>query len=455
MNALSSHLFVRYPASHRRGLIFAIALLALAPAALAATITGTVTNGTINKPSAGDDVVLISLEQRMQEAARTKTDARGHYSLDLPSSDGAGGMHLIRVDHQKASYFQPAPPNTSHVDVEVYDVAATVPGITTEADVMRVETDPQGLKVTQSYFIKNDSHPPKTQFSAHSYDIYLPPEAKIEGAAAMGPGGMPVASSPAPAGEKGHYTYLFPLRPGETQFQVSYRLPYSGNMTFAPKTANGADNVVVMLPKSMSFKAAPGTQYQAISDELNAQTFVARNVSAGQPLGFAISGSGALPRDVQAQGSGNQPGAQPGNPQANSAPDSAQDTRPGGGLGAPIDTPDPLDKYKWWILSGIGLLLAIGAAFFLRKPVAVSGASSVPVDAGLGATMGLGIPAGAAPPATVAYGAVPAANATVLTALKEELFTLETERLEGKLSEAEYAAQKQALEVVLRRALSR
>src|SRR6201996_1913011 len=325
------------------------------PSALAATITGTVTNGTTNKPSADDDVILISLQQRMQEAARTKTDARDKYSIDVPDQ----GMHLIRVDHQKASYFQPAPPNTTNVDVQVFDVAATVPGITTEANVLRIETDPQGLHVTQSYFVKNDSAPPRTQFSNHSYEIYLPPDAKIEGAAAMGPGGMPVASSPAPMGEKGHYTYLFPLRPGETQFQVTYSLPYSGSAKFAPKLAGSADNVGVMVPKSMTFTPDASTPYQPINDDINAQTFVAKNVSSTQALGFSVSGSGALPRDVQtAQGANGQPGA----------PAATDDSRPGGGLGNPIDTPDPLNKYKWWILSGVGLLLVIAAAFFLRRP---------------------------------------------------------------------------------------
>jgi hypothetical protein len=110
-----------------------IALL-LAPSALAATIKGTVTNGTNNKPSAGDDVILVSLQQRMQETARAKTDAHGRYSINVPDQ----GMHLIRVDHEKASYFQPAPPNTTTVDVQVFDVAATVPGITTEANVIGV-----------------------------------------------------------------------------------------------------------------------------------------------------------------------------------------------------------------------------------------------------------------------------------------------------------------------------
>ena len=425
-----------------------------APAALAATITGTVTNGTNNKPSAGDDVILVSLQQRMQETARTKTDAHGHYSIDVPDQ----GMHLIRVDHQKASYFQPAPPSTTTVDVQVFDVAATVSGITTEANVIRVETDPQGLHVTQSYFVKNDSTPPRTQFSNHSYEIYLPPDAKIEGAAAMGPGGMPVASSPAPMGEKGHYTYLFPLRPGETQFQVTYSLPYSGSAKFAPKLAGSADNVVVMVPKSMTFTPEPSTPYQPINDDINAQTFVAKNVSSTQALGFSVSGSGALPRDVQtAQSANGQPGA----------PASADDNRPGGGLGNPIDTPDPLNKYKWWILSGVGLLLVIAAAFFLRRPaqqaedtpVALEQPPSEQYAAPLTWTQG------APPPATVApiptSAPVPPApdpedhTRSLLNSLKEELFALEADRARGNVGEVEYAAHKQALEAIIRRALNR
>jgi len=59
----------------------------------------------------------------------------------------------------------------------------------------------------------------------------------------------------------------------------------------------------------------------------------------------------------------------------------------------------------------------------------------------------------------VASGMVAAPVAVVggglLGALKEELFALETDRLQGRLSEAEFAEQKAALEVVLRRALAR
>jgi hypothetical protein len=43
----------------------------------------------------------------------------------------------------------------------------------------------------------------------------------------------------------------------------------------------------------------------------------------------------------------------------------------------------------------------------------------------------------------------------LLAALKEELFAVETDRLQGRLSETEYVEQKTALEIVLRRALQR
>jgi hypothetical protein len=43
----------------------------------------------------------------------------------------------------------------------------------------------------------------------------------------------------------------------------------------------------------------------------------------------------------------------------------------------------------------------------------------------------------------------------LLHALKDELFVLETDRLAGRLSEAEYAEHKAAFDVVLRRAMSR
>jgi len=46
-------------------------------------------------------------------------------------------------------------------------------------------------------------------------------------------------------------------------------------------------------------------------------------------------------------------------------------------------------------------------------------------------------------------------SAQLLQALKEEMFALETDHLQQRISDEDYVAQKAALELVLRRALQR
>jgi 5-hydroxyisourate hydrolase-like protein (transthyretin family) len=405
------------------------------------SIKGTVINKTTGKPAAGDDVVLIRLSQGMQESTRSKTDGKGRFTLAVPDP---GGVHLVRVTHDKANYFQPVQPGTDTIDVDVYTAQAKVEGITGEADVMRIQSDAggQNLTVVENFFVKNDSAPPKTQFSQSPFDFYLPEGAVIEGSAALGPGGMPVRSAPVPVGDPNHYTFIFPIRPGETRFQVSYRLPYKGSLAFTPKPAMTTDTIAVMMPKSMTFKAAPSAPYTPVTEETTAQTYVARNVSPSEPLGFTVSGTGQLPRDDSAPAN-DQSTTQGATGAVNSAPvTSANDTRPGIGLNNPIDpegTNDPWAKYKWWIIGGLGLALAAGAGVMLKSPA--------PKPAVAGATA----PDLAAP----TYAAAATAPTGVLAALKEELFALETDRLQGTLSESEYAEQKAALEVLMRRALAR
>ena len=194
--------------------------------ACAESITGTVTNKTTNKPATGDDVVLIRLAQGMQESTRTKTDAKGHFTLDVPDQ----GFHLVRVTHDKANYFRPVPEGTNSVDIEVFNAAPKVEGVSGEADVMRIQTDASGngLRVVENFFVKNESNPPRTQFGERPFEFYLPSGAVVEGSAALAPGGMPVQASPMPLGDPNHFAFIFPIRPGETRFQVTYRLPSAG-----------------------------------------------------------------------------------------------------------------------------------------------------------------------------------------------------------------------------------
>ena len=406
-------------------------LAALSATALAAELTGMVRNGTTGKPAAGDDVVLLSMTGGMDEVGRTQSDSQGRFRLKV---EDAAASYLIRVIHQKVTYHKTAPPGTQSVEVEVYDSAAKVEGVRAIVDVLRFEADSSTLQVTELYGIQNNSQPPRTQMSERSFEIYLPAGAQIQSSTAISGSGMPVNSAPVPTGEKDRYAFLFPLRPGETRFQVSYRLPYSGEANFQPRLAQPTEHLVVVVPPSMRFRSNAGEgAFQPMPGEGGANVQVATSANPGAEPGFHISGVGVMPREAQAQGTG---GAQP-LAEGAQAGGGGEAQGPGGGLGRPINTPDPLHEYRWQFLGALALLLAMGA-FFVWNRGATATAPAV----------GFAAPSAAFPPARDR-------SAVLLEALKEELFQLETERHQGKISAAEYEQAKAALDQTLARALSR
>ena len=401
--------------------------------AQAATVSGTVMNKTTGKPAPGDKVALVDVQASMAEVAQATTDAQGRYTLNEPGS----GPYLIRVTHQGAGYFIAAPQGAGPGDIPVYDVAAKVEGVSVEADVIEVETDNGALRVTERYFVHNTSSPPKTEWSPKTFVITLPADATVGGTAAQRPTGLPTSVKLDPVGAKGQYAFNFPIQPDEGQkdtlFQVEYTVPYSsGKFTFHPNVSLPTQNVGVLMPKSMTFTPGAGSPFRAVQEDPGVQTFVAQNLTPGAALEFTVSGSGSMPREQQ--GAGQQASDAGGQATAASG-------QPGGGIGEPINTPDPLSKYKWWILAGLALVLAAAAAFLLRKP---AGAVATP-----------GAAAAVAPAAYVPASSPAAKNMALLNALKEELFTLESEKLSGTVKPEEYAEAKAALETVLKRALKR
>ena len=432
-------------------LLIAIVALLVVPLASAATLTGMVKNGTNNKPAAGDDVVLLSLGAGgMEEAGRTKTDAKGNFSFNLADTSSP---HLVRAIHQDVTYHRMAPPGTTSVELEVFDAAKKVENISLTADVLRIQVEQGQLEIIRLFAVNNASSPARTQMNDHNFEFFLPEGAKIEQSMARTAGGQPINSAPVPQTEKNKYAFIFPLRPGETQFQVAYQLPYSGSATIDPKSLYPTEHLVVMLPKTMQFKPGAGSNYQSMQDpqQSDAVVQVATRTEVGQKLTFDVSGSGVL----QSEQKGSSGGASAGGETASAAPQ-GRDSRPGGGLGAPIDAPDPLEKYRWAILGGFALILAGGAYVVVtRKPVH-AGASA----AGL---PGVDVPISDAPRATKATVPPPPAriagigghSSMLLEALKEELFQLEVEHKQGRISQDEYEKAKAALDQTLERAVKR
>jgi hypothetical protein len=433
----------RSPRGHAGQLNPAAAALLLAvmlvPFASAQNLGGTVKNGTTGKPAGGDDVILLNLAQGMEEAARTKTDASGKFSFNAPPD---GNPHLIRVIHQGVTYHKMAPPGTTSVEAEVFDVAKKIEGLTVTADVMRFETDGNDLKVVRLFAVDNNSNPPKTQMNDHNFEFYLPEGALVDQAMARTANGQPINATAVPQADKNRYAFIFPLRPGETQFQIAYHLQYSGQAQLNPKSIYPVDHFVAMLPKTMKFSGPASFQSMQDPEQTDAQVEVVSNAQPSQNLAFTISGSGVLPARTENTTSGG--GGAMGGGQA------SPDNRPGGGLGPPIDAPDPLEKYRWYILGGFGAVLAVGAFYIAkRSPARTIPARRRTVDEDETVEI---------PRTSVRTSPEPASTRSpglLLEALKEELFQLEVERQQGKISQQEYEKHKAALDQTLQRAVRR
>ncbi len=398
---------------------------------VAQTVSGTVTNGSTGKPAAGVEVTLLTLANGMSESGSTKTDSQGRYSMPMQNT---GGPHLVRASYQGANYFKMVPPGMSQGDIEIYDGAQKLDGIAGTVDVMKLQADNGTLQAIELFAVRNQSNPPRTLTAENTLEIVLPDGAQIDQADAQGPGGQPISSMPVPLKQKNHYAFNYALKPGETRFQVAYHMPYSGSASIVPKLTLPYDHFVVMVPSSMKLDFKNASLFEPMSDQPGATVQIARQAGPGQDVSFKISGTGTITDTQDAQTQGGQGGAMAGQ----------QDSRPGGGLGQPIDSPDALANYRWPLL-GVLLVVLFGVAYLTLSRTAHSAQTTDGLSAPIPET---------AAPENLETTARSSGNA-LLDAMKDELFQLELERQQGQISQEEYEKQKAALDQTLKRALAR
>jgi hypothetical protein len=277
-----------------RTLTLTVLLACFSTAVVAANdITGHVQNRTRGAVSAGDAVVLLRLGHGShEEAGRTTTDTQGAFTLKVPSP---GTPYLIRAIHDGIDYEQQASVGED-ISIDVFDAAPKVQGITGSIEILRTGTNGSLLHVSDMYEIRNDSHPPFTLIGERTFEVRLPAEAKIDSVLAAGPEKNATMISTAPiAGEPGHYSVNFPLRPGATRFAFNYDLPYKGSAAFRTWRAYPLQQLAVMIPRSMKFSSSSRDfQILAVGNP-RYQVHAAGHLQAGEGPAFEVSGNGLLP----------------------------------------------------------------------------------------------------------------------------------------------------------------
>ncbi len=397
-----------------------ILLFACSVAAAADTLKGVVQNSTTNKPSAGDEVTLKKIGNGMEDVAKTKTNAKGEFSFNVPPERQP---YIVWVQHQGVTYTQAGLPGGVPVAVRVFDTATKVKEISLLDHAMAIQTSPDGgtLNAEEFYTVGNQSTPPRTLSGPHTFELYLPEGASITEASVQ-TGKTQLKTALIPGGEKNKYAFTFPIRPGQTQFHILYTVPYSGKLQIDPRSDLSTETLMVAAPDSIKFSASDSSIYQTRTNPQfkNVNFFVAKNVTAQQKVAFEISGKGEMPRE-QEQATAS----------ATGAPARGEPAGPGGGLGLPNERPVPLQSGQWLFLGVLSLFLAAGALFIYTSNQNVALAAPVaPQQPQDRSTM-------------------------LLEAMKEEIFQLESDRLQGKISPQDYQTAKAALDKTLQRAVQR
>jgi hypothetical protein len=255
----------------------------------------------------------------------------------------------------------------------------------------------------------------------------------IDSVLAAGPenAAMSISATLVP-GEPGHYTVNFPLLPGATKFAFNYDLPYNGHATLSAKSIYSFKQVAVMIPPTMTFTSR-SSAFQALpvgSDRYHVEA--AENVTAGGALAFEISGAGELPEAHQPSSGAANPSATASIPQAPATATGISPTR----NAAPKTTKiDPHSAAAWWwVLGGAAIAFALWMFLAMRRRSLRrrSLASIVQMRS---------------PRLQSA--------ASLVDALKEGLFQLESDRMQGAISGEDYASAKRAMEGTIRWAVAR
>ncbi len=304
---------------------------------LHASVDGVVMNATTGKPQPSVVISLVQPGSRgMQTLASVKSDAEGKFKIDKEFPPGPA---LLQGLHQGATYnlmLTPGAP-TNGLRLNVYDSTSKPAAAKVEQHMVLIEPSASALQVSETLLCKNDTNTTYQDPSKGSVQFYLPQGAdgKVQ-VTINAPGGMPIQRPAEKTSQPGVYKVNYPLKPGETRFDINYALPASD--TFAAKNLNPDSPTRLVTPSSVTLS---GDTINGLGQEPQTKAHIYDVLKPAYEV--KIEGIGSLR-----------------NPET---PAADEDT------GAPQVEQQPARIYSrlWWVL-GLALgILALGGTMLYRK----------------------------------------------------------------------------------------
>jgi hypothetical protein len=296
-----------------KSLFVCIAMYGCGALTVAAAIDGTVVNQTSGKPQAGVSITLVKPGQGgMKTLGSATSDASGRFVFD--HDEPGGGPQLLQASYKGVNYNKLLTPNvpTSNVELDVYE-ATKSPEVARVAQHMLVfEPSTSQFGVVETIVLQNDSKTTYNNPEQGGIRFYLPPAANGQvRVSAQGPQGMPLPRPAEKTKESDVYKVDFPIKPGETQFEVSYVLVAGTPTNFHGRVVNikGMPSTPLRLiaPSGVTVE---GKDVQQLGTEPKTQATIF-DVTAHDLFSVIVTGTGSLRSAAGGSGAGEESDAPP------------------------------------------------------------------------------------------------------------------------------------------------
>ena len=274
---------------------FRVAFYLLAPVGcLFGAIEGTVINGTTGKPEPSVKVSLVQPGANgMQAIATSTSDANGKFSIDheLPPPPA-----LLQADYKGVQYTQIQPPGrpTTGIQFQIFESASKPPQGMQMAHLIMIEPSPTSLEINETFLIRNESNT-TFQDSSNGTAQFYPPQTSSDKVqvSVTPPTQMTIQRQAVKGAKPGSFKIDYPVRPGETRYDMHYTLPASE--TFSGKVIDGERPTTIVTPLSVKL-SGEGVKEMGVEQEVQARLY---QVTA-PAYNVKIEGTGSI-RERQSQ----------------------------------------------------------------------------------------------------------------------------------------------------------
>jgi hypothetical protein len=267
-----------------------------------AAVDGTVVNKTTGQPQSGATVTLYKLGQAgMESVESVKSGAQGKFHIDQTPQ----GPHLIQTAYDGVTYNHMLPPGsaTSGVSLDVYNSSKQPGAARISRHFLIFQPSGAQMSVNEGFIFTNSGTTTYNDPDGGTLKFYLPTAAKgIAQVKATAPQGMPIDRAPDKTKQKDIYKIDFPIKPGETNIQVSYLVPYSSSAVFEGKTIGKTEEpTLLVVPNGVTLK---GEGVENKGQEPRSQASVYSVKTASYKVEIAGSMPAAAAADADAGDSG-------------------------------------------------------------------------------------------------------------------------------------------------------